>query len=55
MPSVPQGFHSFKVLISISESHGLVVYGFEQSLSSILHPPFMVLVTQVVERELISK
>jgi hypothetical protein len=31
---------------------GFVVYGFEQSLNSSLHPPFMVIVAQVVRCEL---
>jgi hypothetical protein len=59
MPSIPQDFLNFKEFISFCKSNGpilsprLVVYGFEQSLCSILHPPFMVLVTQVVVRELI--
>jgi hypothetical protein len=32
---------------------GLVVYSFEQSFNSILHPPIMVFVTQVMVCELI--
>jgi hypothetical protein len=34
-------------------SQGVIVYGFEQSLNSRLHPPFMVFFTQVMVCELI--
>jgi hypothetical protein len=61
MPSIQQDFLNFKELISFCKSHvlillvggGLDVYGFEQSLNSSLHPPFMVSVTQVMVCELI--
>jgi hypothetical protein len=52
MPSIPQAFFNFVLLLfSVGDmvclSGGAVVYGFEQSLDSSLHPPFMVFVTQV--------
>jgi hypothetical protein len=59
IPSMPQDFSNFNELISFCKSHGLilsrglVVYGFVKSLNSILHPPSMVFVTQVMACELI--
>jgi hypothetical protein len=59
MQSIPQDFLNFKELISFYKSHGLILsgglvaYGFEQSLNSSLHLPFMVSVTQVMVCELI--
>jgi hypothetical protein len=60
MPPILQDFLNFKELIRFCKSHGLilsgeglVVYGFEQSLNSNIHPPFMVFVTQDMAYELI--
>jgi hypothetical protein len=65
---VPEAFlecHQFRRTFSISRNllilvviwsyflGGLVVYGFEQSLNSSIHPPFMVFITKKMVCELI--